>query len=72
MAQEYIALKENNDVGVIALSTAAFQAIAKNVIDEEEMTKLGMNAYLAVSRGSQNPAYMSILHFNNAPDKNAK
>ena len=31
-----------------------------------------MNAYLAVSRGSQNPAYMSILHFNNAPDKNAK
>ena len=40
MAQEYIALKENNDVGVIALSTAAFQAIAKNVIDEEENLKL--------------------------------
>ena len=42
------------------------------MIDEEDMTKLGMNAYLAVSRGSQNPAYMSILHFNNAPDKNAE
>ena len=39
------------------------------MIDEEEMAKLGMNAYLAVSGGSQNPAYMSILHFNNAPDE---
>ena len=47
-------------------------ALSLNVVDEEDMTKLGMNAYLAVSRGSQNPAYMSILHFNNAPDKNAK
>ena len=47
-------------------------ALSLDVIDEEDMAKLGMNAYLAVSRGSQNPAYMSILHFNNAPDKNAK
>ena len=47
-------------------------SLSLDVVDEEDMTKLGMNAYLAVSRGSQNPAYMSILHFNNAPDKNAK
>jgi|GEM_PF-1502656 len=47
-------------------------SLSLDVIDEEDMAKLGMNAYLAVSRGSQNPAYMSILHFNNAPDKNAK
>ena len=47
-------------------------ALSLDVVDEEDMTKLGMNAYLAVSRGSQNPAYMSILHFNNVPDKNAK
>ena len=47
-------------------------ALSLDVIDEEDMTKLGMNAYLAVSRGSQNPAYMSILHFNNAPDKKRK
>lgn len=47
-------------------------ALSLDVIDEEDMAKLGMNAYLAVSRGSQNPAYMCILHFNNAPDKNAK
>lgn len=49
-----------------------FGALSLEVIDETQMAELGMNAYLAVSRGSANPAYMSILHFNNAPDKNAK
>ena len=38
-------------------------ALSLDVVDEEDMTKLGMNAYLAVSRGSQNPAYMSIFTF---------
>ncbi|BFU63738.1 leucyl aminopeptidase [Rodentibacter abscessus] len=47
-------------------------ALSLGVIDEKRMAELGMNAYLAVSRGSANPAYMSVLHFNNAPDKNAK
>lgn len=47
-------------------------ALSLNVVDEAEMAKLGMHAYLAVSRGSANPAYMSILTFNSAPDKNAK
>ena len=47
-------------------------ALSLKVVDEEEMAKLGMNAYLAVSKGSENRAYMSILTFNNAPDKNAK
>lgn len=51
---------------------AEFGALSLEVIDETQMAELGMNAYLAVSRGSTNPAYMSILHFNNAPDKNAK
>ena len=51
---------------------AKFGALSLEVIDETQMAELGMNAYLAVSRGSANPAYMSILHFNNAPDKNAK
>lgn len=40
MAQEYIALKENNNDGVIALSTSAFQTISKIVVDEEENIKL--------------------------------
>ena len=51
---------------------AEFGALSLEVIDETQMAELGMNAYLAVSRGSANPAYMSILHFNNAPDKNTK
>lgn len=49
-----------------------FTALSLDVIDEAEMAKLGMNAYLAVSRGAENQAYMSILHYNNAPDKHAK
>ncbi|OOF37750.1 leucyl aminopeptidase [Rodentibacter heidelbergensis] len=47
-------------------------ALSLEVIDETMMADLGMNAYLAVSRGSTNPAYMSVLHFNNAPNKNTK
>ncbi|AOF52220.1 leucyl aminopeptidase [Rodentibacter caecimuris] len=47
-------------------------ALSLDVIDEKMMAELGMNAYLAVSRGSSNPAYMSLLHFNNAADKNTK
>lgn len=47
-------------------------ALSLEIIDEKMMADLGMNAYLAVSRGSANPAYMSILHFNNAPDKTSK
>ncbi|OOF47477.1 leucyl aminopeptidase [Rodentibacter trehalosifermentans] len=47
-------------------------ALSLEIIDEKMMSELGMNAYLAVSRGSTNPAYMSVLHFNNAPNKNTK
>ena len=40
MAQEYIALKENNNDGTIALSTSAFQTISQIVIEEDEDIKL--------------------------------
>lgn len=40
MAQEYIALKERNQDGIIALSKSAFQTITKNVIDEDENLNL--------------------------------
>ena len=40
MAQEYIALKEKNNDGVIALSTSAFSTIAKIVVEEDENLKL--------------------------------
>ncbi|MEE0830558.1 MAG: Asp23/Gls24 family envelope stress response protein [Longicatena sp.] len=40
MAQEYVALKEQNNDGMIAISKSAFETIAKNVVDEEEQIKL--------------------------------
>lgn len=40
MAQEYIALKEQNNDGMIAISKTAFETIARNVIDEEDKLKL--------------------------------
>lgn len=40
MAQEYIALKEKNNDGVIALSKSAFSTIAKIVLEEDDNLKL--------------------------------
>ncbi len=40
MAQEYIALKENNNDGMIALSKSSFATIANIVIEEDENVKL--------------------------------
>lgn len=42
------------------------------VVGEEQMRALGMNAYLAVSQGSSNEAKMSLLHYRNHPNPNAK
>ncbi|MEF9967458.1 MAG: Asp23/Gls24 family envelope stress response protein [Longicatena sp.] len=44
MAQEYIAIKEKNDIGVIALNKSAFQTIAKIVIEEDENLKIAESA----------------------------
>lgn len=40
MAQEYVALKEQTNDGMIAISKSAFETIARNVIDEEDKIKL--------------------------------
>lgn len=40
-------------------------------VNETEMEKLGMNAYLAVSRGSENEAMMTLMHYNGAGDDSA-
>ena len=40
MAQEYIAMKENNQNGTIALSKSCFETIAKIAIEEEEMLQV--------------------------------
>ncbi|AWX14369.1 leucyl aminopeptidase [Mergibacter septicus] len=46
--------------------------IETRVVDEKQMAVLGMNAYLAVSRGAENPAFMSIIEFKNNPNPEAK
>ncbi|TNG96220.1 leucyl aminopeptidase [Pasteurellaceae bacterium USgator11] len=42
------------------------------IIDELQMAELKMNAYLAVSRGSHNPAFMSVMEYKNHPNPQAK
>ncbi len=46
--------------------------ITTSVIDEKEMSALGMHSYLAVSRGSANPAFMSVIEYKNHPNPSAK
>lgn len=40
-------------------------------INESDMAELVMNAYLAVSRGSDNPAVMTLMHYQGAADDRA-
>ncbi len=40
--------------------------ISVEIIGEDQMRELGMNAYLAVSQGSTHEAKMSIMHYHNA------
>lgn len=49
-----------------------YKQITTTIIDEKQMAELGMNAYLAVSRGSENPAYLSIIEYKNHPNPDAK
>ncbi len=46
--------------------------INTTIINEAEMEKLGMGAYLAVSRGAHNEAKLAIMEYRNAPNPNAK
>ncbi len=42
--------------------------ITTKVIGEQQMAELGMNAYLAVARGSSNEAMMAIMEYKGHPD----
>lgn len=55
----------------LELSTQ-FPAFNTDVIDEAKMAELNMNAYLAVSRGSENEAKMSVIEYKGDPNPNAK
>ena len=45
--------------------------ITTKVIGEQQMAELGMNSYLAVARGSENEAMMSIMEYKGHPDAKA-
>ncbi|HGO5823933.1 TPA: leucyl aminopeptidase [Mannheimia haemolytica] len=52
--------------------SADYPNISTSVIDESQMAELGMNAYLAVSRGSENEAFLSIINYQGNPNSDAK
>ncbi len=49
-----------------------YDTISTKIIGEQEMEKLGMHSYLAVSRGSKNEAMMSLIEYRGNPDQDAK
>ncbi|MDF7669914.1 leucyl aminopeptidase [Orbaceae bacterium ESL0721] len=52
--------------------TKTYSSLNVSCFGEDELAKLGMNAYLAVGRGSQNESIMTVLTYHGAADKNAK
>ncbi|RUO29443.1 leucyl aminopeptidase [Aliidiomarina sanyensis] len=48
-----------------------YEALHVERVNETDMAEAGMNAYLAVSRGSENPAVMTIMHYRGAADDKA-
>ena len=56
-----------------ALNLAETSPLIKTtIVNEAEMEKLGMGAYLAVSRGAHNEAKLAIMEYRNALNSNAK
>lgn len=48
-----------------------FDSLDVEILDEADMKKLGMGAFLAVSRGSEQPGKLIVLHYRGG-EKNAK
>ncbi|WP_194757233.1 leucyl aminopeptidase [Aliidiomarina indica] len=48
-----------------------YEPLTVERINESDMAELGMNAYLAVSQGSANPAVMTLMHYRGANDDRA-
>lgn len=46
--------------------------IKTQILGEHDMKGLGMNAYLAVGRGSANESLMSVIQYNGSSDKEAR
>ncbi len=48
-----------------------FDSLSLETVNEEKMTELGMNSYLAVGRGSENESMMSVIHHTGGPSSQA-
>ncbi|MGL4752624.1 MAG: leucyl aminopeptidase [Aeromonadaceae bacterium] len=46
----------------------AYPNLTTRVIGEQQMAELGMHSYLAVARGSENEAMMSVIEYKGHPD----
>ncbi len=46
-----------------------YDSLSFSAVTEQEMEELGMNAYLAVGRGSANESVLSLLHYNGGGDQ---
>ncbi|MGM0480757.1 MAG: leucyl aminopeptidase [Pseudomonadota bacterium] len=44
-----------------------FDNLSISTVDEDQMQELGMNAYLAVGRGSEHESVMTLMHYRGAP-----
>ncbi|WP_218354675.1 leucyl aminopeptidase [Alteromonas lipotrueiana] len=44
-----------------------YESVSSELVDEAQMAELGMQAYLAVGRGSENESMMSIIHHRGGP-----
>ena len=44
-----------------------YESVTAELVDEAQMAELGMQAYLAVGRGSENESMMSIIHHRGGP-----
>ena len=47
-----------------------YHSIEVDILEEEDMEKLGMGSFLSVSKGSDEPGKMIVLEYNGAKDKN--
>ena len=46
-----------------------YERIEVEILDEADMEKLGMGAFLAVSRGSEQPGKLIIIHYRGGPEE---
>lgn len=63
---KYLALKTNE------LSQKYKKNITVRIMNTEQIEDAGMNAYLAVGKGSANESYMSIIHYKGCTTTNVK